>query len=156
MPHPQSPVVLAKVQSLQTQLQSCQNWQSFSANLNSAFSASGSLSTNTYGSSDHAAGPGGSAYAVYAPMPDGSMHLSAALTLSGTGGEGWFAMTSSNLPFSPVTNKYFPAFTDELASPSSNAAGCGVCMDSSGGLHAMGMSSSAVILVFDVCVPMAW
>jgi hypothetical protein len=162
MPHPQTQKINAQLGNLGTLSQISQSPVDFSSYLNSSFTANTALTTETYGATggvdgSGADGPGGTGYAIYTFMGDGSAHLSVAVALSSTGGSGWFAMTSSNLPFAPVTNKYTAAATDCMNMPSTSAsAGCMVCLDSGGGLHVMGLNSSAKILTFDWCVPLTW
>jgi hypothetical protein len=132
----------------------------FSGNLESNFEVSGTtIPVDTFDSGS-TSGPGGTPYAIYDFMADGSAHLSVAVRLSSITGGGWNLMTSTALPFAPVTNKYFTVMADELAYVASGSAGnsCGGigCLDANGNLHVMGISGSAVLLVFDTCVPLAW
>jgi hypothetical protein len=155
MPNPQPPVLLARLQSMSNQIEACQNWQSLAPYLTSALTVGSALSSNTYGSTSGKTMPSGPGYAVYTYTMDGSVHLSVAGNPVGSQAAGWF-LIASGLPFAPVTNKYFQCFTDELALPGANSPGCGGCLTSTGTLNIMGVSTEAVILAFDVCLPLAW
>jgi hypothetical protein len=170
MPHVAPATLLARIQNLENQLNNCQYPTDFSGNLNSSWPVmNGSVpydvpDTSQYGYNSSHAMPGGATnqmYAFYSPMSDGSMHISLICKNAGSnGGSGWWQLTGSTtpLPFAPLAVKFFPAFCDELQTPSGGSypMGCTGAMDTGGNLWIFGQSAGATYVGFDTCVPLLW
>jgi hypothetical protein len=121
------------------------------------FTSGGTIPATMYG---RTGGPQGTTYANYRLTTDQEVHLSALVTIATTGGGGnWYTLTNTNLPtgYLPVTNKYFPVQPDDPAVPVSpgNSGPLGVLM-TTGGIRVSGFSTNAVVLSFDVRLPLTF